>query len=196
MGTHAYRAFVAGIVVLVAVVIGALWYSHTYQNGMDIAATTTSDYTLSTTTPGAGASPLSSATTSAIKIALLDITGASNGISSGCDKVVMVDRQVPATSTPLSAALRELFSLSTTSVDGWFNFIDRTNATLAFDHATIATGTANVYLTGALSGLAGVCDDPRAAAQIEETAHQFPTVKAVKIFLNGVETNLIPSEKG
>ena len=196
MGTHAYRAFVAGIIALIAVVIGALWYSHTYQNGNDIAATTTSEYAISTTTSDGQTPSVGNATTSAIKVALLDITGASNGVSRGCDKVVMVDRQVAATSTPLSAALSMLFSLSTTSVDGWFNFIGRTNATLAFDHATVASGTANVYLTGKLSGLAGVCDDPRAAAQIEGTALQFSSVKAVKIFLNGVETKLIPSEKG
>jgi hypothetical protein len=34
--------------------------------------------------------------------------------------------------------------------------------------------------------MAGVCDGPRIKAQMEETALQFPGVRKVKVFVNGV----------
>ncbi|HET8575416.1 MAG TPA: GerMN domain-containing protein [Candidatus Paceibacterota bacterium] len=131
-----------------------------------------------------------------IKIALLDTEGSTTGKQRGCDRVVMVSQNISPTKAPLSAALSELFSSDQTTLDGWYNFMAKTNQTLHFDHATVVNGTANVYLIGKLSGLAGVCDDPRAQIQIEETARQFPTVKNVQIYLNGKKTNLTPSEKG
>lgn len=115
----------------------------------------------------------------------------------GCDKVVFIERAVPATTAPLTAALTELFSLKGPWLtDNQYNFISQTNSTLLFDHATVANGTANIYLTGALSGLAGVCDDPRASIQIKQTALQFSTVQNVQLYLNGEPTDLTPSGKG
>jgi hypothetical protein len=109
---------------------------------------------------------------------------------------VMVNQAISPTVAPLTAALQALFAISTTSVQGWFNYIPRTSATLAFQSATITNGTANIYLTGSLSGMAGICDDPRAEIQIEETALQFPTVQNVQLYLNNqpVDT-LAPSMK-
>ena len=81
-------------------------------------------------------------------------------------------------------------------VDGYTNFIARTNDTLSFERAEVdEDGTAHIYLTGELSGLAGVCDDPRAAIQIEETALQFATVAEVQLYLNDEPTDLIPSQQ-
>lgn len=187
MGIYAYRTFLAVIVAVVIIVLGVLWYSYSTKSAGMFATTT--PITIATTTP------VSQSGTTTVQIAVLDVEGATQGKSRGCDKVVMIDRTVATTTTPLTAALKELFSISTTSVSGWFNYIDRTNETLNFDHVTIASSTANVYLTGKLSGLAGVCDDPRTAIQIEETALQFGTVNKVKLFLNGEETTLTPSEK-
>lgn len=177
----------AVIAAVVIIVLGSLWYSYSTKSASMLATTT--PITIATSTPIIG-----NATTT-IQIAVLDVEGTTNGKSRGCDKVVMLNRTVATTTAPLTAALKELFSISTTSVKGWFNYIDRTNETLNFDHVNIASSTANVYLTGALSGLAGVCDDPRASIQIEETALQFGTVSKVKLFLNGEETTLIPSQK-
>ena len=197
MGVYAYRTFMAGVVLLALVVLGTLWYSQSARTA-DMMATTT-PILVATTTPIVQATPalipVGSATTTSIKIALLDTDGTTNGTSRGCDKVVLVDRKVASTTAPLTAALKELFSISTTSISGWYNFIDKTNETLKFDHVTVATGTASVYLKGRLSGLSGVCDDPRAQIQIEETSLQFKTVQQVKIFLNGKETNITPSER-
>lgn len=136
-------------------------------------------------------------TTSSIKIALLDTTGNGTGKSRGCDNVAMVTRNVSATTTPLTAALQTLFAEKEgAQPSAEYNFIARTAKTLKFDHATVASGTANIYLTGSLSGLAGVCDDPRAQIQLEETALQFATVQKVQIYLNNKLTTLTPSEKG
>lgn len=188
MGIYAYRTFLAVIAAVVIIVLGVLWYSYSTKSASMLATTT--PITIATSTP------IINNVTTSVKIALLDIEGTSNGKVRGCgDKVVLVDRTVASTTAPLTAALTELFSIGTTTVSGWFNFIDRTNETLHFDHVTIASSTANVYLTGKLSGLAGVCDDPRASIQIEETALQFATVSKVKFFLNGEETTLIPSER-
>jgi hypothetical protein len=137
------------------------------------------------------------AQTTSIKIALLNTTGTGTGKARGCDNITMVTRTVSATSAPLTAAMQALFAEPAgTEPSQAYNFIARTSSTLKFDHATIANGTAKVYVTGSLSGLAGVCDDPRAQIQIEETALQFPTVQKVEIYLNNKLTTLTPNEKG
>lgn len=150
------------------------------------------------TSPDTGTTPdpEGPATTDTIQLALLDTEGVSSGPQRGCDRVVMVTRRVPSTQAPLTAALNELFALEATTVSGWHNFIARTNDTLSFERAEVENGTARVYLTGSLSGLAGVCDDPRTRTQIEETALQFPTVDRVEIYLNGERTDLTPDERG
>jgi hypothetical protein len=130
-----------------------------------------------------------------VKIALLDTEGNSTGKSRGCDKVAMISRTITPTSAPLTAAMNELFGLKDTNVGGLYNFIAKTSSTLKFDHAVVEDSTAKIYLTGSLSGLSGVCDDPRAAIQIEETALEFATVDNVEIYLNGIKTTLVPSEK-
>lgn len=147
--------------------------------------------------------PVTSATTTSpvgttsVKIALLDTTGTGIGKSRGCDTVTMVTRTVATTTAPLTAALKELFAYPEgMQPSTMYNFIARTKGTLKFDHATVENGAANIYLTGSLSGLAGVCDDPRAAIQLEETALQFPTVEKVQLYLNGTATTLTPNEKG
>ena len=97
---------------------------------------------------------------------------------------------------PLTAALSALFAIPTTTVNGWFNYIPRTSSTLQFSSATVVNGTANIYLTGSLSGLAGVCDDPRTEIQVEETALQFTPVQQVQLYLNNQPvTTLAPNMK-
>jgi hypothetical protein len=111
----------------------------------------------------------------------------------GCDLLAPVTRSIESTQAPLTAALEELFALDQTSVQGFYNFLANTNDTLRFDRATVENGTANIYLTGELSGLSGVCDNPRASIQIEETAKQFSTVEDIQIYLNGQQTELTAS---
>lgn len=176
-------------VVVAAVALLFIWYMW-----MQNAGTVDMEKVTPTTTPEE--IPETSAATSSVLLAMLDTEQVSNGPSRGCDKVVMVNQAITSTTAPLTAALQALFAIPTTSVQGSFNYIPRTSGTLSFDYATVMNGTAHIYLTGTLSGLAGICDDPRTEIQIEETALQFPTVQAVQLYLNDqpVQT-LAPSMK-
>jgi hypothetical protein len=170
---------IAGLVAVI--VVGGFAYWETIRNVPSLPTTTEQNTT----------------ETIKVKIALLDTTGNGGGPIVGCDTLTMVDRTVPKTSAPLTAALQTLFAEPEGAQPGTqYNFIARTKSTLKFDRATVENGTANIYLTGKLSGLAGVCDDPRAQIQIEETALQFATVQKVQIYLNGKAATLTPSEKG
>lgn len=184
MKNQTTRVIVLGI--LVILLGGAIWYLSDGGEQLMISPQETQAPVTTTTPSGTGT----------IKVALLDYTGEKPGKSRGCDHVVLVDRAVATTSATLNAALTELFAINETEIAGLGNFMPKTKATLHYDHVTLANGLAKVYLTGSLSGLAGVCDDPRAKIQIEETALQFPTVQSVELYLNGVKTALQPDEKG
>lgn len=129
-----------------------------------------------------------------IQLALLDTDLQNNEEpEQGCDRVAMVTRDIEPTQAPLTTALESLFSLERTNVQGFHNFIAKTSDTLSFDHARVQNGVAHVYLNGELSGVAGVCDNPRARIQIESTALQFPSVESVQIYVNDEPTDLQPS---
>lgn len=118
----------------------------------------------------------------------------SSGKERGCDKVVLIKHILPESTTmPLSASLEQLFAYESNTVAGWQNFIANQNDTLSFDRAEVIGGTAHIYLTGELSPLGGVCDNPRSAIQIEETALAYDTVQAVELYLNNEPTELTPS---
>jgi hypothetical protein len=173
---------------LVLLVLGAAFVLWPRSSNAPVITDTNTQ--VSTTTTGGNQ-------TTQIKIALLDTTGTGTGKSVGCDNLVMATRTVPATTSVLTTALNTLFAEPEGSQPSTaYNFIARTKSTLQFDHAMVANGTASIYLTGKLSGLAGVCDDPRAKIQIEETAKQFATVQNVVIYLNGKANGLDVSEKG
>lgn len=179
------RTTLSAIILVVLAIISIYFYS---------VATTPAPGT-SDTPPVATSTPTTNERMT-VKVAVLDTEQKTSGKQRGCDRVVMLDRQVPKSQMTLTAALKELFSINQNQVDGWYNFIASTNRTLTFEKVTVENGIAKVYLTGSLSGLAGVCDDPRAAIQIEETALQFPTVAKVELYLNNEKTSLVPSERG
>ena len=173
------------VILLLVLGFGGWWWYTKSETATSTPPIATSTPPRATTTPG----------TASVKIAVLDTSGTSNGKPRGCGKVLLIETRVATTTAPLTSALQHLFSLSTTTVSGYFNFIARTNATLKFSRAEIQSGTAHIYLTGSLSGLAGVCDDPRASIQIEETALQFSTVQRVQLYLNNATTTLVPSQQ-
>lgn len=140
--------------------------------------------------------PLGGNDTTTLYIAMLDYEGKSSGPARGCDKLVFVEEQVPKTTIPLTVALKTLFGYTEAEVGGWNNFVAKVRSTLSFEKAEVVDGTAKIYLTGELTGLGGVCDDPRAKTQIEETALRFDTVDRVELYLNGVKTDLQPNEQG
>ncbi len=183
MNNQARRVVILGIILLL--LVAGIWYAA--KRGTKVSLTPVAEAPVATGT---------TAGTPQIKIALLDYTATKPGITRGCDHVVLVNRTVATTTTPLDTALKTLFALNAQTVDSLDNFLPKTKATLAYDHVTLSGGIAKVYLNGSLSGLAGVCDDPRAKIQIEETALQFETVKKVELYLNGNETELQPNEQG
>lgn len=111
----------------------------------------------------------------------------------GCDDVVFVPHALPRTAAPLSAALDTLFAIEGDSVGGYRHFLSETNETLSLSHVSIDGTIARVYLEGHLSGLRGVCDNPRAKIQIEETVRRNAGVDSVAIYLDGERTELQPS---
>ncbi|HLD60625.1 MAG TPA: hypothetical protein VJA27_00620 [Patescibacteria group bacterium] len=114
------------------------------------------------------------------------------GKTIGCnDQIVLETRYVRKSPQTLNAAFTELFSLKEPHYGEFgiengvttHNILAKTG--LKFDRATLEDGTAKIYLTGEVSGLGGVCDQPRVPAQIEETTKQFSTVKKMEMYLNG-----------
>lgn len=186
---NTFSKTIIGLLAIAVIGIGAWTYiSGAFSNPLDSTPIVDESTHNATSTPD-------TMQTLQIKLAMLDTTGEGAGKKRGCDAVVMVTRETSATSAPLSAAMQALFAEDKEQTDGAFNYIARTNETLHFERATVANGTASIYLSGSLTGLAGVCDDPRAQIQIEETALQFPTVQKVDIYLNGVKDSLTPSER-
>jgi hypothetical protein len=122
-----------------------------------------------------------------------------NGVAGkkfGCnDSLVAVDRAIPTTNAPLTAALKELLSLTDQNYgqSGLYNSLYQSK--LRIDSIAIVNAKATINLSGSLV-LGGVCDNPRVEAQIEQVALQFSTVKTVAVFLNGKTLQQALSEKG
>lgn len=137
-----------------------------------------------TATPSPAPVPPAPQTVQVFLIALED--NGQGGQPVGCgDSAIPVSVEVPATDNPLRAAFDYLLSLREPyyGQSGLYNVLYE--STLQVDSAAIEDGTAVVHLSGALM-LRGVCDNPRAQAQLELTARQFPDVQAVSVFINGV----------
>lgn len=143
---------------------------------------------------------ISTSTTMKVKIALLGVQTETSNKNNfrGCDVFELQERTVPYSTMPLNSAIRELFSKK----DIWMpselapgNFI-ASQKELFFDKVGIQNGVAKIYLIGKIGPLNGVCDNPRLRIQLEETSLQFPTVKSVEFYLNGIKTDLSFSEKG
>jgi hypothetical protein len=113
-----------------------------------------------------------------------------NGVSGtkiGCgDSLVPVRTEISSgtTETKIRAELGKLFAIHDQHYgqSGLCNALYRTN--LAVESVSIDRGTATVRLTGSLT-LGGVCDDPRAEAQIKQTVKQFGGITDVMVLLNG-----------
>ena len=123
-----------------------------------------------------------------VEIALIALNdNGQSGKKIGCDdSVIYVQRVVESTNEPIKAAFMELFSINDEwyGQSGLFNIVARAKNTLNFEKVVVENGVASVYLTGQISGLQGVCDDPRLQAQIEETALGFLEVTSVKTYIN------------
>jgi hypothetical protein len=170
-------------------------------NPTDLAATPPATLPLPTgAPPAANATPPAVSTLAAgimrVKIFLVALNDAGKtGKKIGCDdSIIGVDRAIPITQGVMNAALNELFSMHDKNLGtlGLYNALYQ--STLKVDGINLVSGKATIQISGKLTR-GGVCDDPRVKAQIEETALQFPTVKSVAVFINGVPIDKALSEK-
>lgn len=101
----------------------------------------------------------------------------------GCgDSLVAIARTIKKTTSPLTAALRELL-LTPSQSEGspkLENFWKGRN--LEVKSVSIRNGTATIRISGEVF-VAGICDEPRIQSQIDATARQFSTVKRVKVYI-------------
>ncbi len=184
------------IVILLLIILGGVSF---YLRHSVIIKTEPVVNTNATTTPIVDEEVVSTTTSMKVKVALLGAqmeTSNKNNFR-GCDVVEMQERTVPYSTMPLNAALRELFSKRDIWMAGELapgNFI-ASQKDLYFDKAVITTEVASIYLIGKVGPLGGVCDDPRLRIQLEETAFQFPSIRAVTFYLNGTKDDLTFSQK-
>lgn len=132
-----------------------------------------------------------------VKVFLIAIDdGGKAGRKVGCnDSVVAVRRTVPRATAPLRAALEELLKMPAQGgPDGQMhNALHQPK--LKVSRVAIRRGEAVIHLSGLLT-TGGTCDAPRVQAQLEETARQFPSVRRVKVYVNGTPLSSYLSERG
>jgi hypothetical protein len=140
--------------------------------------------------------PASGATRIKIFLIALNDNGAT-GKKIGCnDSLVPVQVQIDPTLAVLKASLTKLFQQYGQRYygsSGLYNSLYKSN--LSIDSLNIVNREAIIMLKGSLN-LGGVCDDPRAKAQLEEIALQFNTIDRVSVFINGVPLNQLLSGQG
>lgn len=150
-----------------------------------------------TVKPTSTRAPIPTAGTMKIKLFFVALNdNGKSGKRIGCDdSIVAVDRTIPSTSAPLTAALKEIFSVRERfyGPSGLYNSLSQTN--LKLDGVTITEGKATINLSGTVL-MFGTCDSPRLLAQIQETALQFPPVTELAIMVGKVPIEQLFSLRG
>ena len=140
--------------------------------------------------------PTPTAAQQTVKVFLIALEdNGQSGTLVGCgDSAVPVTVTIPRTQGVLRAALEKLLSIRQQSYgeSGLYNALYQSD--LQLKSVTIDQGKAIIHLTGTLM-LGGVCDNPRVAAQIEQTALQFSTVNDVAVFINDTTLEEVLSQK-
>lgn len=181
--------YIALGILIVIIFIGAFWFLKISQKNKVI----------NTTSPSSSQIPspaTSNTTNSKINIYMIaENDGGKSGKLIGCgDSVVAAVREIKPTEAVLTAAYQELLSQKSRAYgeSGLVNSLSESNLTL--ESASVKDGKATINLTGNII-VAGVCDNPRIEAQLNETALQFPTVQQVEIFVSGKNLKDILSQK-
>ncbi len=116
-------------------------------------------------------------------------------VGCGDDKVAVTRVLTRPTTDPLRTALDELFSIKARDYgqSGLVNILFQSN--LSVDKITRSANMIRVDLNGGFI-LGGVCDDPRAEAQIVETVKLYSGGKTVEVYLEGKLLQEALSQKG
>jgi hypothetical protein len=197
---HRYQVM---ILVLVSILIAACGAKQIEEPGTAEPTQDASTPAATATTQPVTAEPTEAAPTPAAEmveeVQIFLIALEDNGVSGdkiGCDdSVVGVTRQIAPSALPLEAALNELLSIKDEyyGESGLYNALDQSD--LEVESAVVENGQAIVRLRGQML-LGGVCDDPRAQAQLEYTVLHSPGVQGAEIFINGEPIQEALSEKG
>lgn len=113
-----------------------------------------------------------------------------NSDDENCNQVYETERRISKTQSVVKAALLELISGTTLEEEdnGFFSEISRETK---INNLSVANEIAKVDFSGELlEGIEGSCEKETITAQITETLKQFPTVKEVKITVDGKENVL------
>jgi hypothetical protein len=131
-----------------------------------------------------------------VKLFLVAIgdNGASGKLIGCGDSLVPVEQQILPTQGVLRAALELLLGIKQQYYGGSGLYNALYQSDLTIEDLRIENGKASIHLAGRLL-LGGVCDNPRAEAQLVETARQFSTVDEVEILINGKPLKDVLSEK-
>ena len=103
----------------------------------------------------------------------------------GCgDSLVPINREIPANVEPIKGALEELLLIPGPDFgeSGYSTAFYAWNVTVA--SVDVENGLATVEMSGTVL-IAGVCEEPRVKAQLEQTVLAFPHVSQVEISING-----------
>lgn len=119
-----------------------------------------------------------------------------SGRKVGCgDSAVPVEVALPQKEPGLQGAIQALLAIKGQHQEpsGLYNALYSSNLTL--DRIERQGGEARIYLKGYLE-LGGECEDPRIAAELEDTARQFTDVTSVRFYLEGKPLQEILAGKG
>ncbi len=154
--------------------IGQLWTAVVRTTGTPTIAAASNVFAV---TQGAGSQPVTS-----VPVYLVALDQGQIGCG---DALRAVPRSVPAGDQPWRAAIEALLALDepTVSAAALYNALAASDLRLASMEVD-PQGAAVIQLAGTLH-LGGVCDAPRIAAQLEQTALQFPAIRQVAVFVNG-----------
>lgn len=135
------------------------------------------------TTPAAGAGGSAVDQLMSVKVFFPKQNDTANNLK--CDKAYPVTRRVAKTPAVARAALVELLK-GLTSADATLNYMTAINPGVMINSLMIENGVAKVDFNIKLNeGVAGSCRVEAIRAQIESTLKQFPTVKSVRLSVNG-----------
>ena len=143
------------------------------------------------TIPGTGGTQPPTSGTIPVNIYMIGIGGGSMGCG---DQAIPVRRDIPTTTSPLTAALNLLLAQKSQyyGESGLYDALYQSDLRIA--NITRSGTNWTVSLAGTLR-LGGVCDNPRVKAQLEQTALQFPTVTSVRYSINGKPLESVLSGK-
>jgi len=165
--------------------IGQLWTAVVRTTGTPTIAAASNVFAV---TQAAGSQPVTS-----VPVYLVALDQGQIGCG---DALRAVPRPVPATDQPWRAAIEALLALDepTVSAAGLYNALAASDLRLTSMEVD-AQGVAVIQLAGDLQ-LGGACDAPRLAAQLEQTALQFPAIRQVVVFVNDQPLAALLSGRG